>query len=92
MKHLTAVVLFAAVAAAQDPPANPLVTVSKNIYGIAKNDILGSVNKIPDELWSFQPTKEVRTVAQLFAHGLPTPVSNEEPLLSRTDQSPVDGR
>jgi uncharacterized damage-inducible protein DinB len=68
MKLLTAVVLFAAVASAQDTPANPLITVSKNIYAISKNDILGSVDKIPEDLWSFQPTKDVRTVAQLFAH------------------------
>lgn len=68
MKLLTAVVLFTAVASAQDTPANPLITVSKNIYAISKNDILGSVDKIPDELWSFQPTKDIRTVAQLFAH------------------------
>jgi len=68
MKLLTAVVMFTAVASAQDTPANPLVTVSKNIYAISKNDILRSVDKIPDEVWSFQPTKEVRTVAQLFAH------------------------
>src|ERR1017187_3102127 len=68
MKLFTAAVLFAAVASAQDTPANPLITVSKNIYAISKGDILGSVAKIPDDLWSFQPTKEVRTVAQLFAH------------------------
>ena len=68
MKLLTAVAIFSAVASAQDPPANPLVTVSKNMYAISKNDILGSVDKIPDEMWSYQPTKEVRTVAQLFAH------------------------
>ena len=68
MKILTAVVLFAAVASAQDTPANPLVSVSKNIYAISKNDILGSVDKIPEDLWSYQPTKDVRTVAQLFAH------------------------
>jgi uncharacterized damage-inducible protein DinB len=68
MKLLSAVLLFAAAAAAQNTPANPLVTVSKNIYAIAKNDILGSVDKIPEDLWSFQPTPEVRTVAQLFAH------------------------
>jgi hypothetical protein len=58
MKHLTVFVLFAAVAAAQDPPANPLVTVSKNMYAMAKNNILGSVDKVPDELWSYQPTPE----------------------------------
>jgi uncharacterized damage-inducible protein DinB len=49
-------------------PASPLIAVSKAVYGISKNDVMGSVDKIPDDLWSFQPTKEVRTVAQLFAH------------------------
>jgi len=68
MKLLTAVVLFAASASAQEMTANPLVTVSKNMYAISKGDVLGSVDKIPEEKWSFQPTKEVRTVAQLFAH------------------------
>ncbi|MGO9257688.1 MAG: DinB family protein [Bryobacteraceae bacterium] len=65
---MTAALMFTAVGSAQDTPANPLVTVSKNIYAIAKTDILGSVDKIPDDLWSFQPTKDVRTVGQLFAH------------------------
>ena len=68
MKLLTSVLLFAAVASAQETPANPLVTVSKAIYDISKKDILGSVDKIPDDMWSYQPVKEVRTVAQLFAH------------------------
>ena len=68
MKLLISVVLFAAVASAQDTPANPLVTVSKAMYDISKKDILGSVDKIPDEMWSYQPVKEVRTAAQLFAH------------------------
>jgi uncharacterized damage-inducible protein DinB len=68
MKILTAAVLFSAVVFAQAPPANPLVTVSKNIFAISKNDVMGSVDKIPDELWSFQPTPDVRTVGQLFAH------------------------
>ena len=45
MKLLTAVVFLAFLASAQDPPANPLITVSKNIYAISKNDILGSVAK-----------------------------------------------
>jgi uncharacterized damage-inducible protein DinB len=68
MKLLSAVILFAAVASAQDTPANPLVSTSKTIYGISKNDILRSAQKIPEDLWSFQPVKEVRTVGQLFAH------------------------
>jgi uncharacterized damage-inducible protein DinB len=68
MKLLTAALMFAAVLSAQDTPANPLVTVSKNIFAIAKNDILGSVDKVSEDLWSFQPTKDVRTFGQLFAH------------------------
>ncbi len=68
MKLLTTALLFTAVVSAQETPANPLVTVSKNIYAIAKNDILGSVDKVPEDLWSFQPTKDIRTFGQLFAH------------------------
>jgi len=68
MKLWTAALLFTTVVSAQDIPANPLVTVSKNIYAVSKNDVLRSVDKIPDDKWSFQPTKDVRTVAQLFAH------------------------
>jgi uncharacterized damage-inducible protein DinB len=68
MKLLTSLCLFAAIAFAQDKPSNPLVTVSKAIYNISKGDILKSVDKIPDEMWSYQPVKDVRTVAQMFAH------------------------
>ena len=68
MKILTAVLLFTAVLSAQDAPANPIVTTSKMMYGIVKNDISRSAQKIPEDLWSFQPTKEVRTIGQLFAH------------------------
>ncbi len=68
MKLLPSMILFSALASAQQPPANPLVAVSKNVYGISKNDILRSADKIPEELWSFQPTPEVRTIGQLFAH------------------------
>jgi uncharacterized damage-inducible protein DinB len=60
--------LFATVLSAQETPANPLVATSKGMYAISKNDVMGSVEKIPDVLWSYQPTKDVRTVGQLFAH------------------------
>ena len=68
MKFTSAVFLFAAVVSAQEPQPNPLIATSKTVYGISKNNILGSAEKIPENLWSFQPTKDVRTVAQLFAH------------------------
>ena len=52
----------------QNQTANPLIATSKAIFDISKRDVMGSVESIPEDLWSFQPTKDVRTVAQLFAH------------------------
>jgi uncharacterized damage-inducible protein DinB len=68
MKFAAALLVSAAVLAAQTPPKNPLIDTSKGMYGMAKNDILKSVDKFPDSMWSFQPTPQVRTVAQLLAH------------------------
>jgi len=65
MKLIAALALFAAVLPAQE---NPLINSSKTIFGISKRNILGSVETIPADLWSYQPTKEVRTIGQLFAH------------------------
>ncbi|HEV2445608.1 MAG TPA: DinB family protein [Candidatus Sulfopaludibacter sp.] len=68
MRIVAAALFLAAVVSAQEPPATPLVTTSRNMFAISKGDVLGSVDKIPDELWEFRPTPEVRTVGQLFAH------------------------
>jgi uncharacterized damage-inducible protein DinB len=68
MKFTIAVFLFAPVLAAQEQPTNPLMGTSKAIFNISKGNVLGSVEKIPEDLWSYQPTKDVRTVGQLFAH------------------------
>ncbi len=68
MKLLTSLIVFSVFACAQQKPADPLVSVSKSIYAISKDDLLRSAEKIPDSLWAFQPTKDVRTVAQMFAH------------------------
>ena len=68
MKFTTAILLFAAVGSAQEQAANPLMGTSKTVFGISQKYILASADKIPDDMWSYQPTKEVRTVGQLFAH------------------------
>jgi uncharacterized damage-inducible protein DinB len=68
MRLVIATFLFAALASAQNQTANPLIATSKAIFNISKRDVMGSVETIPEDLWSFQPTKDVRTVAQLFAH------------------------
>src|SRR6516225_10073934 len=50
------------------PPANPLVATSQAFYSSAKNNILRSIDKVPEDLWNYQPTPAVRTFGQLFAH------------------------
>ena len=67
-KLMFCLVLTSAAGFAQDAPANPLVATSKAIYAMAKTNILRSADKFTDELWSFQPTKDIRTAGQLFAH------------------------
>jgi uncharacterized damage-inducible protein DinB len=52
----------------QTSSKGPLISSSQGIFSVAKGDILKSLDKIPDNLWSFQPTPDVRTVGQLFAH------------------------
>jgi uncharacterized damage-inducible protein DinB len=68
MKLYSALFLFTVVLSAQDQPANPLTKTSKAMFAISKGDVMGSVDLIPEALWSYQPTKDVRTVGQLFAH------------------------
>ena len=68
MKLITAAFLFAGLLSAQDQPANPLIATSKAIFNITKGDVMGSLAKVGDDLWSYQPTKDVRTFGQLFAH------------------------
>ena len=68
MKFTAALFAFGSVLAAQESSSNPLTATSKAVFSISKGDVLGSVDKIPANLWSYQPTKDVRTVAQLFAH------------------------
>lgn len=68
MKLTIAVFLFTGLLCAQDPSANPLIATSKAIFNVTKRDVMGSIDKVPADLWSYQPTKDVRTFGQLFAH------------------------
>jgi uncharacterized damage-inducible protein DinB len=47
---------------------NPLVASSKVFYTNAKQDILRSADKVPEDKYPFKPTDSVRTLGQLFAH------------------------
>src|SRR5712672_435459 len=64
--RLIASVLFAAATLAAQ--TNPIVTTSKFFYGQAKNDVLRSAEKVPEDLWSFKAAPDVRSFGQLVAH------------------------
>jgi uncharacterized damage-inducible protein DinB len=74
MKQLITVLLlatFALAAAAQTPatpPANPLITEAKASYNRVKGNILKAAEKMPEENYSFSPTKEERPFGQVVAH------------------------
>jgi uncharacterized damage-inducible protein DinB len=68
MKLIAAILFCVVGVTAQTNSTSALIASSQAIYGIAKGDILKSADKIPEDLWSFKPTPEVRTIGQLFAH------------------------
>lgn len=68
MKLTIAAFLFAGLLSLQAQPANPLIATSKAMFNISKGDVMGSFDKVGEDLWSYQPTKDVRTFGQLFAH------------------------
>lgn len=62
---IIAIALFAAATLAAQ---NPIVTTSKNSYAGIKDNVLRTAEKVPEDLYSWQPTPEVRTFGQLFGH------------------------
>jgi uncharacterized damage-inducible protein DinB len=69
MRLIATVVLTAATLAAQSGPvAGPIVGSAKGMYAEVKDSVLRTAQKIPADLYSYQPTPEVRTFAQLLGH------------------------
>lgn len=61
--------LLARAASAQDhSPSNPLSAFNKRAYPQVSSLVLRSAEKIPADLYGFQPTKAVRTFGQLIGH------------------------
>ena len=61
--------LFAASGAwAQTGAVNPLVESSKGFYTNAKQDILRSAEKMPEDKYAFKPVDTVRSYGQVLAH------------------------
>lgn len=66
-----ALCLAAAPALAQAPaaaPANPITTSIAGQLGMVKGNILKSAEQVPESLYAFRPTPQVRSFGQLLAH------------------------
>src|SRR6185369_7782978 len=48
--------------------ANPLTAGARLHYGIIKDSVTRAAAKMPDELYAFRPTPEVRSFSQLVGH------------------------
>lgn len=64
MKLLLSVALSVAAALAQ----GPLTAEAKASYNTIKNNLLKTADKVPEDLYSFKPTPEVRSLGQLIGH------------------------
>lgn len=69
---LASLVLLAALAAASSDafaqPANPLTANVKIQLGALTGFVIRSAEKVPEDLYSFRATPEVRSMGQLFGH------------------------
>jgi uncharacterized damage-inducible protein DinB len=61
-----AVMLVPSYAGAQD--GNPLMSSVKTQHEMIKNNLLKTAAKVPEQVWSFRPTPEVRTFAEIMGH------------------------
>jgi uncharacterized damage-inducible protein DinB len=63
-----ALVLLLIPAAAFAQPANPLTANAKIQFGALSGFVLKSAEKVPEDLYSFRATPEVRSMAELYGH------------------------
>ncbi len=61
------VVLCQTRAFAQDA-ANPLTQAAKTQFGMVKGNLAKTATKVPEELYSFKATPEVRSIGQILGH------------------------
>jgi hypothetical protein len=58
--------LVPAIAAAQS--ANPMMDAAKAQFAMVRGVLLKTAEKVPEPVWTFRPTPEVRTFAQIMGH------------------------
>lgn len=81
MRFRVAISLFAFVVLAQSvmgqeaksavqaaPPANPQVASAKGFYDYMKGNVLKTADKVPEPMYAFKASPEVRSLGQILAH------------------------
>jgi uncharacterized damage-inducible protein DinB len=68
-RFLAAAVLpFVSVTMWAQSNANPLTAGEKMVYTMTRNNVMKAAQEVPEELYLFKPTEDVRTFGQLVAH------------------------
>lgn len=67
---MLALLMFVGPAAlyAQSSGNRPVSSGLEALYGITKQHVTATAEQVPENLFSFQPTEEVRTLGQILAH------------------------
>lgn len=65
---LSKFVLMALCAAVPAAAQNPISDGERFLYNMVKGNILKTAEKVPEDLYAFQPTPEVKTMAQMLGH------------------------
>lgn len=73
----------------QAPPPDPIAPV-KRFYANTKQNLLGAAEKMPAEHFSFKPTNDVRSYAEIFGHILNTNYMACSGLRGETDPNKAD--
>ncbi len=55
-------------ATAPTPPANPISTSEKGVYGFMSASVIAAAEKMPEANYSFKATPEVRSFGQIVGH------------------------
>ncbi|MGE0460259.1 MAG: DinB family protein [Vicinamibacterales bacterium] len=90
---VVAALLFVPSVAAAQAPANPMQASIKSVFDMLKGNLSKTAEKVPEDVWSFKPTPEVRSFGQLIGHiadsqfGMCATAAGEKPAQSGIEKS-----
>jgi len=88
-----AALLFVPSAVSAQAPASPMQASIKSVFDMLKCNLSETAEKVPEDVWSFKPTPEVRSFGQLVGHiadsqfGMCATAAGEKPAQSGIEKS-----